>query len=233
MVGFVVVEHRSTHPMLPLRIFRSRALSATNLITFVVYGALGGVFFFLVITLQVVAGFSALAAGLAPLPVTILMLLLSARSGTLAGRIGPRIPMTAGPLVCAVGATLLAGVGPDATYATDVLPGVVVLGLGLSLTVAPLTATALASADNRHAGIASGVNDAGAREPQLDADLRGTARHGRTARPADDPLELRRAPPARCRSGLSPGAQSDRGCAASICRRGSMRFCGLSPALSA
>ena len=167
MVGFVVVEHRSTHPMLPLRIFRSRALSATNLITFVVYGALGGVFFFLVITLQVVAGFSALAAGLAPLPVTMLMLLLSARSGTLAGRIGPRIPMTAGPLVCAVGATLLAGVGPDATYATDVLPGVVVLGLGLSLTVAPLTATALASADNRHAGIASGVNNAVARAAGL------------------------------------------------------------------
>lgn len=167
MIGFVLVEARSTHPMLPLAIFRSRALSATNLVTFVVYGALGGVFFFLVITLQVVAGFSPLAAGLSPLPVTVLMLLLSSRAGALAERIGPRIPMSVGPGVCAVGAVLLAGIGPGATYAADVLPGVVVFGLGLSLTVAPLTATALASADDRHAGIASGVNNAVARAAGL------------------------------------------------------------------
>jgi len=167
MIGFVVVEHRSSHPMLPLRIFRSRAFSATNLVTFVVYAAIGGVFFFLVITLQVVAGFSPLAAGISPLPVTVLMLVLSPRSGALAERIGPRIPMSVGPLVCAVGVGLLAGVGPGASYARDVLPGILVFGLGLSLTVAPLTATALASADDRHAGIASGVNNAVARAAGL------------------------------------------------------------------
>ena len=167
LVGFVAGERRSRHPMVPLEVFRSRAFAATNAVTFVVYGAIGGVFFFLVITLQVVAGFSPLAAGLAPVPVTILMLLLSARAGALAERIGPRIPMSVGPLVCAVGVVLLAGVGRGATYAADVLGGVVVFGLGLSLTVAPLTATALASVEDRHAGIASGVNNAVARAAGL------------------------------------------------------------------
>jgi len=167
LVGFVAGERRSRHPMVPLEVFRSRAFAATNAVTFIVYGAIGGVFFFLVITLQVVAGFSPLAAGLAPVPVTILMLLLSARAGALAERIGPRIPMSVGPLVCAVGVVLLAGVGRGATYAADVLGGVVVFGLGLSLTVAPLTATALASVEDRHAGIASGVNNAVARAAGL------------------------------------------------------------------
>ena len=167
MIGFIRIEQTSSHPMLPLDVFRSRAFSATNLVTFVVYGAIGGVFFFLVITLQVVAGFSPLAAGLASLPVTVLMLLLSPRAGALAERIGPRLPMSAGPLVCAVGVVLLAGIGPDTTYATDVLPGILVFGLGLSLTVAPLTATALASAADSRAGIASGVNNAVARAAGL------------------------------------------------------------------
>lgn len=163
LLGFVLNERRSSHPMLPLDVFRSRTFTATNLVTFAVYAALGGVFFFVVINLQVVAGFSPLAAGLALLPVTLLMLLLSARAGALATRIGPRLPMTVGPLVCAVGLVLFARIGPDASYVADVLPAAVVLGLGLSTTVAPLTSTALASAEDRHAGVASGVNNAVAR----------------------------------------------------------------------
>jgi hypothetical protein len=149
--------------MLPLEVFASRAFTAANLVTFAVYAALGGVFFLVSLNLQVVAGFAPLAAGSAVLPVTGLMLLLSARAGALAQRIGPGVPMTVGPVFCACALLLLAGVGPHATYARAVLPGVLLLGLGLSLTVAPLTAVALGSLDDRHAGIASGVNNAVAR----------------------------------------------------------------------
>lgn len=167
LAAFVVVERRSPHPMLPLEIFRSRPFTAANLVTFAVYAALSGVFFLVVLDLQVVAGFSPPAAGTAMLPVTVLMLLLSARSGALAGRIGPRIPMTAGPVVCAVALVLLSRVGAHASYPTDVLPGVIIFGLGLSLTVAPLTSTALGALDEHHAGIASGVNNAVARAAGL------------------------------------------------------------------
>jgi EmrB/QacA subfamily drug resistance transporter len=167
MVGFVLQERRSPHPMLPLSIFRSRAFTADNIVTFVVYAALGGVMFLLVLQLQVVAGFEPLAAGLALLPITVIMLLLSARMGALAERIGPRLPMTVGPLVIAAGLLWLSRIGPHASYLTDVLPPVIVQGLGLSITVAPLTATALGSVDDRHAGIASGVNNAVARAAGL------------------------------------------------------------------
>jgi EmrB/QacA subfamily drug resistance transporter len=167
LVGFVANEARSTHPMLPLEVFRSRTFSATNVVTFLVYAALAGVFFFVVINLQVVSGFSPLAAGMSLLPVTILMLALSARAGALSTRIGPRLPMTLGPLTCAVALVLLSQVGAGAAYLSDVLPAVIVLGLGLSLTVAPLTATALAAAQVRHAGVASGVNNAVARTAGL------------------------------------------------------------------
>jgi EmrB/QacA subfamily drug resistance transporter len=167
MVGFVLTERRSPHPMLPLQVFASRAFTAANLVTFAVYAALGGVFFLVVLNLQVVARFSPLAAGTALLPVTALMLLLSAYSGALGQRIGPRIPMALGPTVCAGALLLLARVGPQASYPRAVLPGVLLLGLGLSITVAPLTATALGSADERHAGIASGVNNAVARAAGL------------------------------------------------------------------
>ena len=167
LVGFVLQERRSAHPMLPLVVFRSRAFSADNIVTFAVYAALGGVMFLLVLQLQVVAGFEPLSAGLALLPITVIMLLLSARMGALAERIGPRIPMTAGPLVIAAGILWLSRIGPHASYLVDVLPPVVVQGLGLSLTVAPLTATALGSVDDRHAGIASGVNNAVARAASL------------------------------------------------------------------
>jgi MFS family permease len=132
-----------------------------------VYAALGGLFFMLVITLQVVAGFSPILAGAALLPVTAIMLMLSAWAGGFGQRVGPRLPMTVGPLVAAAGMLLLSRIGPGASYVVDVLPGVVVFGLGLSLTVAPLTATVLSSASQRHAGVASGVNNAIARSAGL------------------------------------------------------------------
>ena len=167
LIGFVIAERRSPHPMLPLDVFRSRAFTAANLATFAVYGALGGVFFLVVLNLQVVAGYSALAAGTAMLPITVLMLLLSARAGALAQRIGPRLPMTIGPLVCAAAMLLFSRIGAHASYPSSVLPAVIVLGLGTSLNVAPLTATALGSLDESRAGIASGVNNAVARAAGL------------------------------------------------------------------
>lgn len=164
---FVLVELRSPHPLLPLEVFRSAAFTAANLVTLCVYGALGGVFFLVVLQLQVVARFTPLAAGTALLPITVLMLLLSARAGALSQRTGPRIPMTLGPIVCAGALLLLSRVGANASYVGVVLPAVAMLGLGLALTVAPLTATALGSVDERHAGIASGVNNAAARAAGL------------------------------------------------------------------
>jgi len=167
LVAFVVVERRARHPMMPVEVFASRQFTAANLVTFAVYAALGGVFFLLVVHLQVVAGFSPLAAGTALLPVTASMLLLSSKAGALAGRIGPRLPMTVGPLLCAVGTLLMRRIGADASYVTDVLPAVLVFGLGLSATVAPLTVTVLAAAPLRHVGVASGVNNAVARTAGL------------------------------------------------------------------
>jgi EmrB/QacA subfamily drug resistance transporter len=167
ILAFVLAERRSLHPMLPLEVFASRAFTAANLVTFAVYAALGGVFFLVVLNLQVVRHFTPLAAGTALLPITALMLLLSARAGALAQRIGPRLPMTLGPLICAGALMLFARIGASASYIRDVLPAAVILGLGLSLTVAPLTATALGSVPERHAGVASGVNNAVARAAGL------------------------------------------------------------------
>ncbi|MGH3317859.1 MAG: MFS transporter [Nocardioidaceae bacterium] len=167
LVLFVLVERSSDHPMMPLDVFDSPVFRAVNLVTFAVYAALGGLFFMLVITLQVVAGFSPMLAGTALLPVTAIMLALSSWAGGFGQRVGPRLPMTVGPLVAAAGMLLLSRIGPGASYVVDVLPGVVVFGLGLSLTVAPLTATVLSSASQRHAGVASGVNNAIARSAGL------------------------------------------------------------------
>jgi EmrB/QacA subfamily drug resistance transporter len=167
LTAFVVTERRSSHPMLPPGLFAVRAFTGANLVTLAVYAALGGIFFLLVVHLQVSSGLSPLAAGLALLPVTLAMLTLSARAGALAARIGPRLPMTLGPWVAAAGALLLLRVGRDADYLRDVLPAVVVFGLGLALTVAPLTATVLGSVAQRHAGVASGVNNAVARAAGL------------------------------------------------------------------
>jgi EmrB/QacA subfamily drug resistance transporter len=165
--GFVAVERTSAHPMLPLGIFADRTFSAANAMTFLVYAALGAVLFFLVLQLQTVGGYGPLEAGISTLPLTICMLFLARRGGALASRIGPRIPMTLGPLVMAGGTLLLMTVGAGVTYWTDVLPAITVFGLGLALMVAPLTATVLAAAPDEHAGIASGVNNAVARAGSL------------------------------------------------------------------
>lgn len=165
--AYVVDERRSDHPMLPLGIFADRAFAAANAMTLVVYAALGAVFFFLVLQLQTVSGYGALEAGIATIPVTLCMLLLASKGGELGTRIGPRIPMTVGPLVMAGGTLLLLRVGADVDYWTDVFPGLVAFGLGLALMVAPLTATVLAAVPNEHAGIASGVNNAVARAGAL------------------------------------------------------------------
>jgi EmrB/QacA subfamily drug resistance transporter len=167
LAGFVALERRSAHPLVPTSLFSSAQFSAANAVTFLVYAALGVVFLLLVLQLQVVSGFSPLLAGTALLPVTALMLLLSAREGALAERIGPRLPMTVGPLVCAMGLLLMTRIGPVASYPRDVLPSVGVFGAGLSLTVAPLTATVLASVPDQHSGVASGVNNAIARAAGL------------------------------------------------------------------
>jgi EmrB/QacA subfamily drug resistance transporter len=160
LVAFLVGERRSPNPMMPLGIFASRQFTAANLVTFVVYASLSGVFFLLVAFLQISVGYSPIAAGAASLPVTALMLLLSSRAGALAQRIGPRIPLTLGPLVIAAGMLLMTRIDRGDGYVSTVLPGVVVFGIGLTLVVAPVTATVLAAADARHAGIASGINNA-------------------------------------------------------------------------
>jgi EmrB/QacA subfamily drug resistance transporter len=167
LVAFVLWERRSRHPMLPLDIFASRQFTAANLVTFVVYGALGGSLFLMPIQLQRVVGFSPLAAGLALIPITLVLLLLSARAGRLSARIGPRLPMTLGPLLVAAGFVLYTRIGPGASYLADVLPGMLVFAFGLTLTVAPLTATVLAAAPAEHAGVASAVNNDVARAAGL------------------------------------------------------------------
>jgi EmrB/QacA subfamily drug resistance transporter len=166
LIAFVLSQRRP-NPMVPPKLFESRVFNSSNLLTLVVYGALGALSFLLVLQLQVVSGYSPLEAGLATLPITVFMLLLSGRSAALAAKIGPRIQMTVGPFVCAVGAVLLMGVGADASYWINVLPGMALFAFGLTCLVAPLTATVLAAAPNRWAGIASGVNNAVARAGSL------------------------------------------------------------------
>jgi EmrB/QacA subfamily drug resistance transporter len=167
LAAFAVWERRTRAPMLPLDIFASRQFTAANIVTFVVYGALGGSLFLMPIQLQQVVGYSPLASGVALIPITVLMLLLSARAGRLSARIGPRLPMTLGPLLVAAGFALLARIGPGARYLVDILPASLVYGFGLTLTVAPLTATVLAAAPAEHAGVASAVNNDVARTAGL------------------------------------------------------------------
>jgi EmrB/QacA subfamily drug resistance transporter len=165
--AFVWWERRTAHPMLPLDLFASAQFSATNVVTFVIYGAIGGALFLLPIQLQQVSGYTPLQAGVSLLPITVIMLLLSARSGALATRIGPRLQMSAGPLLVGAGMALFTRVTGSGSYLTEVLPAVAVLGLGLATTVAPLTATALSSARSSHAGMASAVNNDVARAAGL------------------------------------------------------------------
>jgi EmrB/QacA subfamily drug resistance transporter len=166
-VAFVVHERRAADPMLPLGLFADRQFTGANLATLAVYGALGGSGLFLVLQLQTVLGYDATAAGAAMLPSIVLLTLLSPTAGAVATRIGPRLPMTVGPLLIAAGTLLLAGVDGSGPYVIEVLPGSLLQGLGLAVVVTPLTATVLAAAPDALAGIASGVNNATARAAQL------------------------------------------------------------------
>jgi EmrB/QacA subfamily drug resistance transporter len=166
-IGFVVRERGTADPILPPRLFADRQFTGANLTTLAVYGALGGAGLFLVLQLQEVLGYSALAAGAALLPTSALLIVLSPRAGALATRIGPRLPMTVGPVVVAAGALWLIGVDGSASYWVEIFPGSVLQGLGMALTVTPLTATVLGAAPDELTGIASGVNNAVARAAQL------------------------------------------------------------------
>jgi EmrB/QacA subfamily drug resistance transporter len=163
LATFLVWERRSSEPMLKLELFARRNFTVANIETLTMYAGLSILFFFLVIYLQQVAGYSALRSGLTTLPVTIMMFAFSRRFGMLADRFGPRLFMGFGPLIAAGGILLLLRVDEHVSYWTDLLPGLLVFSLGLSMTVAPLTATVLADADESDAGIASAINNAIAR----------------------------------------------------------------------
>jgi EmrB/QacA subfamily drug resistance transporter len=167
LVAFVARERRVRTPLLPLSLFGSQQFDAANVVTFVVYGALGGALFLLPIQLEQVSGYTALEAGVSLLPVTFIMLLLSARSGALASRIGPRLQMSVGPVVIGAGLLLFTRIGPAGNYLTEVLPAVLVFGFGLAINVAPLTSTVLAAVSAKHAGMASAVNNDVARAAGL------------------------------------------------------------------
>lgn len=167
LTAFIIVQRRVAGPLVPLSMFADKTFSTANALTFVVYAALGGVIFLLVVFLRQVLGYSGLQAGAATAPTTLLMLLFSARVGRLASRIGPRLPLTVGPLLLAVGMGLYSRLDAGSSYLTGVLPGVVVFSVGLVLLVAPVTATVLAAADERRAGVASGINNAVARTAGL------------------------------------------------------------------
>jgi EmrB/QacA subfamily drug resistance transporter len=164
---FVWHERRTDHPMMPLSLFGSRNFAVGNLATLLIYGGLGAMSFFLVIFLQQVAGYGAVAAGLALLPITLLMWVLSRRFGALSDRIGPRLLMGLGPIVAGLGMAWLGMLGADVDYVTDVLPAVLLFGIGLSATVAPLTNTVLGAVPQHNAGVASGVNNQIARVASL------------------------------------------------------------------
>jgi EmrB/QacA subfamily drug resistance transporter len=163
LIAFPLIEQRVRSPLLPLKLFRSRQFTGANLTTFAVYAAVGGALFLLVLQLQQSLHYSALAAGLATLPTTIIMLIGSPWAGALAQGAGPRMPMTIGPLIAALGVALMARIVPGATYLGAVLPAMVVFGVGLAITVAPLTAAVLFAVPDTYAGTASGVNNAIAR----------------------------------------------------------------------
>jgi EmrB/QacA subfamily drug resistance transporter len=159
LAGFPLVERREHNPMVQVGLFASTQFTTANGVTFIVYGALSATLFLLPTVLQTVKGYSPLLSGVALLPITLIMLALSARSGALTARIGPRLQMTVGPLVIAAGLALFARIDASGSYVTEVLPAVIVFGLGLAINVAPLTATALAAVPAEHAGIASAVNN--------------------------------------------------------------------------
>jgi EmrB/QacA subfamily drug resistance transporter len=159
LAAFLVRENRAATPMLPLGIFRQRQFAAASAVTFIVYAALTGATFLFPLVLQIVSGYSPLASGLALVPLTAIMLALSARSGQLASRIGPRLQLSIGPCIAGAGLALLTFSTSGTSYLIHVMPGVVVFGLGIAITVAPLTSAAMDSAPPEHAGVASAVNN--------------------------------------------------------------------------
>ena len=167
LVAFVVVERRSDSPLVPPTLFADRVFTVANLLTFVAYAAIGGVFLLVTVALRLLLGFGGLAAGAGTLPVTGLMLLLSARSGRRAARVGPRQQLVLGPALLGVASLWLAALDRGDAHLTDALPPLVVFGLGLSAMVAPVTATVLEAAPRSRAGVASGVNNAVARTAGL------------------------------------------------------------------
>jgi EmrB/QacA subfamily drug resistance transporter len=167
LAAFPLVERSSPNPMLPLGILRSRQFNGANLTTMAVYGAMGTATFLFVLHLQRDLGYTALGSGVALLPATILMISLSSRVGQLAGRVGPRLPMTVGPIVAGLGLLALSSVGSGSAYPTGILPGVLLFGAGMTLTVAPLTSAVLAAVEDRHLGVGSAINNAVARIASL------------------------------------------------------------------
>jgi EmrB/QacA subfamily drug resistance transporter len=167
LVVFVIVELHVRAPIVPLDIFKSRQFSATNGVTLLIYGMLGGMFFLLPIELQQVSHYSPTAAGASMLPITFMLFALSSRSGALSARIGPRLQMSVGPITVAAGLALFARVNAGGNYLIEVLPAVLVFGFGLAITVAPLTATAMSSAPAERSGLASAVNNTVARTGSL------------------------------------------------------------------
>jgi EmrB/QacA subfamily drug resistance transporter len=167
LAAFLWWERRTPAPMLPLDLFASGQFTATNVVTFVVYGGIGGALFLLPIQLQQVSGYTALEAGISLLPVTAITFALSRRSGALAGRIGPRLQLSVGPVLVGIGLGLFTLITASGDYLTEVLPGVLVLGFGLAVAVAPLTSTVLAAVPPEHAGMASAVNNDVARAAAL------------------------------------------------------------------
>jgi MFS family permease len=166
---FPVIEVRSPHPLVPPLLFRSRTFTVLNISTFALYGALGSSFFLVVYQLQIVTGWSALQAGAALAPATLMMLFGSAYSAKVAARIGPRLQLVAGPLVVGLGMLVLSRIDADSTWGWPVLPGSLLFGIGLVVYVAPLTSTVMAAADADHVSVASGVNNAVARTGSLAA----------------------------------------------------------------
>ena len=188
--AFAAVERRSRHPMLPLGLFRSRQFTSATVLALVTYAALGGVIFLFVAFLQISLGYTALQAGAATLPITILLLALSGPSGALTQRIGPRIPLTAGAVLAGAGLLLMARIRPGDSYLATVLPSLTVFGAGLAGLITPITATVLASVDASHSGIASAVNNALSRLGQMIAVAALPLAAGLTGNDFEDPVKL-------------------------------------------